>query len=273
MSLKFPVYNIRKTIDDTWQQLFTTETRIVPSASPYIVELYEVPDDGSVNDKPIINTLTETTTYPPSAGQFYVNYNNGHIAFNQNEAGNSYDIKYWKKGTLVEAEEINYLYNKLNAIDAMYTVGSTAPSGNIPGSQWYNTNNNILYTYDDSRSKWLSIEKQNFVFGRSGLTNKQYLSYYTGNLTSNRSGLRMLRNACITGLSAQFNNLNTGTFYIRKNNNNSTITSLDVLNDYGNGKDDINIDVNKGDFLQCYFESVFSTVHDPMIIIEIAWRE
>jgi hypothetical protein len=272
MSLKFPVNNIRKSINDVWQQLYSTETRTVPSATPYVIELYEVPDDGFVNDKPEITGLTETLSYPPSAGQFYVNYNNGHLAFNSNESGNTYDIKYWKKGTLVEAEEINYLYDRINQLDSIYTVSSTAPSATIQGSQWYNTNNNILYTYDTTRSKWLSIEKINYVFGRDGLTNKQYLSYYTGNVTSNRSGLRILRDGCIVSLSGQFTNLNTGTFYIRKNNTTSSITSLNVITDYGNSDDTININVSKGDIIQCYFESVFSTVKDPMVVVEIAWR-
>ncbi len=270
--LKFPVHNIRKSIDDVWNQLNSTETRIVPSTAPYIIELYEIPDDGSVNNKPTITGLSETISYPPSSGEFYINYNTGHISFHADESNTSIDINYWKKGTLVEAEEINYLYNRINTLDSMYTVDSVAPSGNIPGSQWYNTTDNIVYAYDPNRNKWLSLDRMSFTFGKKGLTNKMYLNYFIGNITSTKSGFRISRNATIVGMSGQFTNLGSGTFYIRKNNGTSTITFLDVLNDYGNSITDININIDVGDILHCYFESPTTVLRDPIVTLDIAWR-
>ncbi len=271
MSLKFPVHNIRKSIDDVWNQLNSTETRIVPSTAPYIIELYEVPDDGSVNSKPLINGLTEVISYPPGSGEFFINYDIGHISFHVDESNTSVDINYWKKGTLVEAEEINYLYDRVNTLDSMYNVDSVAPSGNIPGSQWYNTTDNIIYAYDITRGKWLSLDKTSYTFGKKGLTNKMYLSYFGGDITSTKSGFRIPRNACIVSMSGQFTNLGNGTFYIRKNNGTGTMAFLDVLNDYGNSKIDINMDINEGDILHCYFESPSTVIRDPMVTLEIAW--
>ncbi len=270
--LKFPVNDIRKTIDDTWVQLLTTESISVPSGSPYVVELYEVPDDGTVNDRPSINGLLETNTYPPSAGEFYVNYDTGHIAFHDSSSNTSYDVDYWKKGTLVEAVEINYLYDRINTIDSMYTVSSLPPSGNIPGSQWFNTTNSIVYSYDPIRSKWLSIDKVSHTLGKNGLTNKMYLSYYGGVMRSNTSGIRIPRDGCITSLSGQFSNLGTGTFYIRKNSSTVPIATLDIINDYGGGDILINTDIDGGDVIRCYFESPSTVIQDPMVSLEISWR-
>jgi hypothetical protein len=271
--IHFPLHNIRKSIDGIWDQLYTIETRTIPgSADNYIIELIEVPDDGSINQKPVIDGFTETTTYPPASGEYYINYHTGYIAFNENNAGNVIDIKYYAKGSLVEVQDINYLYDKLTGLEQLYTISPTPPSSTDIGYQWFNTNNNINYIYDGLRQKWLSIQRMNISFGKKGLTNNQYLYFYGGVITSNINSSRMIRNACIVSMSVQFSDIGTGTFYILKNNNNTTLTSIDVINDYGNGDESINIDINEGDVIKCYFDSSFSNVKDPIITLEIAWR-
>ncbi len=268
--LHFPLHNIRQDIETNWLQNNTTETIVVPSGAPYITSFIEVPDDGSVNSKPSIPSLIETNTYPPSSGHYYINYNNGQIAFHSDESGNSYNVNYWQKGSLVEVEDINHLYNKIQDIDSEYIIDNSAPASPYYGQQWYNTVTGITYTYD-IRNKWLSLNRPLISFGRKGLTNHQYLNYYGGKLPSNKSGLRVVRDACIISLSGQFTNLSTGSFYIRKNNSNTNIATLDITSNVGDGKD-VNINVNEGDTLRCYFESTFSTVKDPMITIELSWR-
>ena len=269
----FPLQNIRKTIDDQWDQQQITETKTIPgSADNYIIELIEVPDDGTVNQKPIIQGYTETASYPPPSGQYYINYNKGHIGFNENDAGNVVSIEYYAKGSLIEADDINDLNDRIVSLNQLYTISDTPPSSTIQGYQWFNTNNNILYSYDGLRNKWLSIQKNNFVYGKHGLTNKQYLYYYVGHTSSKNSGLRLIRDACIIGMSGQFSDIGTGTFYLQKNNNTSTISMLDVINDYGNGDTTLNVDVNEGDILHCYFESTNNNIYNPIVIVEIAWR-
>jgi hypothetical protein len=110
--IHFPLQNIRKSIDNQWDQLYYSETRTIPgSASNYIIDLIEVPDDGTVNPKPVINNFTETNIYPPPSGQYYVNYGTGDIGFNKTDEGKDVTIEYYAKGSLVEADDINYLYN------------------------------------------------------------------------------------------------------------------------------------------------------------------
>jgi hypothetical protein len=270
--IHFPLQNIRKSIDGIWNQLYKTETRTIPgSADNYIIELIEVPDDGSVNQKPVINNFTETTTYPPNSGEYYVNYHTGYIAFNNTDTGTTIDINYYCKGSLVEAQDINYLYDKIVELERLYTISPTPPSSTNIGYQWYNTNNNINYIYDGLRQKWLSTQRMGISFGKKGLSNNQYLYFYGGVIPSNINSKRMVRNACIVSMSAQFSNLGTGTFYIQDINN-TTLTSIDVSHDYGNGDELINIDVNEGDIIKCYFDSSFNNIKDPIITLEIAWR-
>jgi hypothetical protein len=109
--IHFPLQNIRKSIDGQWNQLYYSETRTIPgSADNYIIDLIEVPDDGTVNPKPVINNFTETNIYPPPSGYYYVNYGTGYIGFNQDDEGKDVTIEYYGKGSLVEADDINYLY-------------------------------------------------------------------------------------------------------------------------------------------------------------------
>ncbi len=98
----------------------TIEPLTVPAAanqgSLFIEKLLEVPaffeEDGS-NSAPSISglTLVNTSGNPsaPSAGEFSVNYDTGELIFNSAQAGTSFEVDYWGKGSLVEAEEINGL--------------------------------------------------------------------------------------------------------------------------------------------------------------------
>lgn len=260
MSDSFPLVNLRQSIDKQWEQVEIIESISVPASK--VLKLREVPDDGTVSPKPVITGLVETTVYPPSSGQFYVNYCTGYIEFHADQIGLTEDVTYWAKGSLVEAEDINYLNNK-------HIIDSVAPTGYY-GQQWFNTNNGLTYNYD-IRDKWLSLDRQMVSFGRRGKTNNQYLNYYGGTLPSITSGIRLIRDACITGMTGQVKDISTCSFYIRINNSAVNIAQLDVLTAYGNENDSINIDLNKGDTLHCYFDSTVERVN-PMAMVELAWR-
>jgi hypothetical protein len=261
MSDNFPLVNLRQAIDKQWEQIEITQNFTIPASR--VLKLREVPDDGSVHSKPQIAGLTEVTSYPPLPGQFFVNYCTGYVEFNNSQVGDAIAVTYWGKGSLVEAEDINYLNNK-------HVISSLPPVGYY-GQQWYNTTNGITYCYD-IRNKWLSMNKNMFSFGRSGLSNNQYLNFYAGTLPSNNSGLRMVRNATIVSLSGQTRDIGTCTFHIRRNNLSTDVGYIDILNDYGRGLD-VDMDVNEGDILQCYFDSAFSSIKDPMLLVEVAWRQ
>lgn len=261
MSENFPLENLRQTIDKQWNLIEITQDKTIPSSK--VVKLREVPDDGSNMTKPVISGLLETTVYPPNSGEFYVNYCNGYVEFHSDQVGDTLNITYWGKGSLVEADDINYLNNK-------HIISDVEPTGYY-GQQWFNTNNGLTYNYD-IRDKWLSLDRQMLSFGRQGNSKSMYLNFFGGVLPSNSSGLRLMRDACITGFASQIKNTGTCSFYIRKNSSTTSVVQLDIISDTGNDSDILDINLNKGDWIQCYFDTTFSGVQDPMIMLEIAWR-
>jgi hypothetical protein len=111
--ISFPLVNLRKNPDGSWSQSYATETITVPDSSPYVVRLSEVPDNGSVNSKPYISELALTVNVPPEPNEYYVNYLTGDVIFNAAQKNNTYNIAYWKRGTLVDADHLNFLYDRI----------------------------------------------------------------------------------------------------------------------------------------------------------------
>jgi hypothetical protein len=132
--------------------------------------------------------------------------------------------------------------------------------------------NGLLYEYDDVRTKWLSVQKITLFFGRSGNTKNQYLNFGVGTLASNNSGFRIPRNAIIVSLSGQLDAVGTCDIRIRKNGTATNIATLAIAAAQGASDNTINVDLAAGDYLHSYLDAV-AGVSDPVLIVEIAWRE
>lgn len=131
----------------------------------------------------------------------------------------------------------------------------------------------ILYVYDGTRSKWLSVNRQTVVFGRSGITGNQHLSYMGGGVSSD-SGYRPANSATIVSMSVKTSTSDDYSINIRKNDVLTDIASLVVSSTNNAGEITTDVDISVGDYLQCYLEytGVGSGVEDPVVIIELAWR-
>lgn len=111
--MPFPLVDLRKGYNDAWQQVETNEVITVPSSAPYVVRLNEIPDNGNEHERPLISGLSRTNSYPPGAGQFYVNYRTGTLVFHSAQKGNTYTVNYWKVGSIIQCSDINYLYDRM----------------------------------------------------------------------------------------------------------------------------------------------------------------
>ncbi len=148
---------------------------------------------------------------------------------------------------------------------------STLPVSGLAGGQ-LGIKDGILYTYDSNRSKWLSVQRMFLSFGRRGKTKDQYLNYSAGTLTSNNSGYRLARNATIVSMTGQLDTSGSCDVRVRKNDGASNIATLNISSSVGNSDTTADVDVSADDYLQSYLDSS-SKVEDPMLVIEVAWRE
>jgi len=169
MTVKFPINNLRQNIDGSWNQQKITETYTIPSTAPYVIKLNEVPDYGTVNSRPIITKLAETLIYPPAAGYFYINYGNGHIAFDASDANANYDITYWKKGSLIESDDINWLYHHIPQNTTLIKIIDHIESG----SNFFLNSNGTNYIKEGDDGN-LGLTSNEF------LTNEKYQIFLNG---------------------------------------------------------------------------------------------
>jgi hypothetical protein len=147
--------NFRKDANRNWQLQQNTESFIIPSSR--IIQLNEIPDDGSVKTRPQIAGLTEIyninkTFLNPNSNQFWVNYGTGEITFNVSKIGQNISVTYWGKGSPLTADYINTiatnlqeLYNnsdlkmytkRTNFVDDIIYKGEAEPGTNENSSNW-----------------------------------------------------------------------------------------------------------------------------------------
>lgn len=165
---------------------------------------------------------------------------------------------------------------QLSASDGGYaplelTEQGTLPTLGLAGGQ-LSVKDGILYAYDSVRSKWLSVQRMFLNFGKRGLSRNQWLAFGTGVLYSNNSGYRLARNATIVSITGQLDASGSCDIRLRKNDVASNIASLNINTAIGNEDTSIDVNLDSSDYIQAYIENT-NFVQDPVVVVEIAWRE
>ncbi len=148
------------------------------------------------------------------------------------------------------------------------TPSVTTPTGTQAG-QMFMGSDGILYVYDGVRNKWLSVDRQNISWARGGLVTNQYLPIH--NSYSITNGYRMLRNATITGVTAQSGATGSWQLLILRNNEITTTLFVTLSNEVGKHSNNITLDLNEGDYIKAY--ALGSNINSPIGSIEFAWRK
>ena len=148
------------------------------------------------------------------------------------------------------------------------TPSTTTPTGTAAG-QMFMGSDGILYVYDGVRNKWLSVDRQNISWARGGLVTNQYLPIH--NSYSITNGYRMLRNATITGVTAQSGATGSWQLLILRNNEITTTLFVTLSNEVGKHSNNITLDLNEGDYIKAY--ALGSNINSPIGSIEFAWRK
>lgn len=141
------------------------------------------------------------------------------------------------------------------------------PSSGLANGQLCNVAG-ILYIYDSSRSKWVSVNKMTPIF----TAQKGDANYLTSGYHSDvNSGYVALKNGTISGITACGGSGNlTKSFSIRKNGSTIDLFSFTL----SSGKyynDAIDIAFSAGDILQVYCSAGDAAINAPMVQLVIAW--
>jgi len=133
----------------------------------------------------------------------------------------------------------------------------------------------LLYMYDATRAKWLSVESSALQFGRNGNTNSQVLEF-GGGMQSGSSGPIMPFNGTIIGITANTSGgASTKEFQVRVRNSSGTQSSINfnlISNTYSDI--DTNNNFSAGDYLTVRArDNGDGNVSNPGVVVWVKWRK
>ncbi|MBL4662223.1 MAG: hypothetical protein JKY22_01355 [Flavobacteriaceae bacterium] len=150
----------------------------------------------------------------------------------------------------------------------------SAPTGSTTGQ--LAVIGDMLFMYDATRGKWLSVESTTLALGRGGNINSGNLRA-TGNQANSRSGYLMPFNGTIVAITAKSNDGNgaqTKQFSVRVRNGNTTNTSMNITtssSEYINTA--ANVDFSSGDYINVTSNNDGNgNVSNASVVIWVKWR-
>jgi len=184
---------------------------------------------------------------------------NAHVSLD-----NAYD-----EGRTISADEGPVVINAAsNYAPLQITPIAYTPSASLADGQLCNRAG-ILYVYDETRVKWVSVDKPTPVFS----TQKGDGNYLTaGYFSDANSGYVALKDGVIVGVTASGGSGNlTKSFSVRKNSDPTDILTFSLTA----GKyysDTANVNFSAGDVLQVYCSADGAAVNAPLVQLIVAWR-
>jgi len=140
--------------------------------------------------------------------------------------------------------------------------GATFPTTNLGSGALHPDTDGSLYSYDSTRSKWLSISEFPYHFTDNGNNDSSYLKI--GNVASTSIGWVAPYDLTIITVEAIGEGNLTKTFDLEANTVSIETFSL-VSGSYSDSS--ANIDINAGDILQCFATGAGASVNDPVVSI------
>jgi hypothetical protein len=127
----------------------------------------------------------------------------------------------------------------------------------------------ILYIYDSSRTKWLSMNRTNVVFG---IKRADGCFLNVGDFTSTMSGWPAMRDGTVTGITVQASGgYASKAFSMSINNDPTPVYSFSLAGHYhSNGA--LNIDFDANDVIKILTSSENPITHNVIANVEICWR-
>lgn len=131
--------------------------------------------------------------------------------------------------------------------------------------------NGILYFFDKSRSKWLSVFRE-FIFFNINHNNLQTSQWMLQNgIRSNIQGYLISKNSTIVSISFLSNN--ESDLKIKIYNDNLNILNIPVINENKKIIENLNIDIDKNRIIKALLEIKNDIINFPTLKLELCWRK
>ena len=156
--------------------------------------------------------------------------------------------------------------------------GTVYPPSPSEGDLYHRIDEGLLFVYDSSRGKYLSVFRVTFGAGRASAVAGTDTYMRVGDATqSSTAGFRMFRNGTITAVSVYNNNTLTATRNIEVRVNNSAVNKVTLNIPNGQAGSQLrngNQDFSAGDLIQvvALAGAVGSALANVIVTIEMAWR-
>ena len=166
----------------------------------------------------------------------------------------------------------------LSGLTNIIGSGTIFPSTPTSGTLYYRTDVDLLFQYDYSRSKWITVDSHTLTCGRASITAGGTTYMRVGDATqSSTSGFRMIRNGTITAASIENNNSLTVERNIEIRVNNSIINKVTMTiltGTTGVVVNNANLDFSVGNLIQVVAipSLTGSALDNSIVTIDIAYR-
>lgn len=171
---------------------------------------------------------------------------------------------------------LKYNSSTTSYLPATKYVGTNPPVLYGNSTLWYSTTDNMLFAYDSTRSKWLSIDRRTMDFTKSGnVTGQTYLRINGDAISSTTYGYLLSRPGVIIGYILSASSGDTSRYLTMTYNSDSTTQTTWQLNFNSslNSNDlTINKNIHNGKIVYATSSSTGSTLSDVFLEVIVAWR-
>jgi len=145
------------------------------------------------------------------------------------------------------------------------------PANSLESGSIWTDSDGEFFSYDDTRSKFLSVYKTPLIWTDNGNNDNNYLR--DGNIISATSGWRVPFDCTIVQIIANGENNLTKGFELRSNSGGAfaSIQAFSLSSGFFNNEN-LNIDVDQGVELKCWVTGVGIPVNDPRVTVYIKKR-
>ena len=135
------------------------------------------------------------------------------------------------------------------------------------------TVNGIVYLFDSTRGKWLSIERCCILYGinHRNIHSSRWLAIANGIYTNNIGFKIPGRPGTITAATIQIKNINSCSFVIIENDDEAGVVTLE-LNSENEKSVDLNIDIQSESVLKCFMITNDNLIDYPFVVLKYAAR-